>query len=140
MEELSKFALIYRAEAHNDLIGHFLTFSQAVVLLHDLGYPDLFRRALEPLKIFAKILRKSQCLTLGAAIKLSSPSDKLPLEEAESIPEDPLQESYWMLDHDSVNWLFGHTFKFPYSYYDHVRRVDPELLDRSESNFRKLLG
>lgn len=140
LQELARFALIYRAEAHHDLIGHFITFSQAIALLHDLGHPDLFARAVGPLKLLAKVLRKSQNLTLETTFQLSSPGDKLPLSEAAPIPEVPLEQPYWQLDHAATDWLFGHAFKFPYSYYDHVRRAEDGVSEETEVNFRKLLG
>ncbi|WP_338259861.1 hypothetical protein, partial [Bacillus anthracis] len=36
LKELSQFHIIYRAEAHHDLIGHLLTFSHAINIMYDL--------------------------------------------------------------------------------------------------------
>ncbi|TBL77405.1 hypothetical protein [Paenibacillus thalictri] len=50
LEQLTKFPVIYRGEAHHDLIGHMLTFSHALNILYDLGHVSFFERGLLPNK------------------------------------------------------------------------------------------
>ena len=122
------------------LIGHLLDFSQALNLLHDLGFADLFARALPPLRRFIFVLRSSQNLAPGQPITLTSPVDRLPLQEARPVTADPLTGAYWRRDFAALGWDGGHAFKFPYAYFDHARRVDPDLRRRSYDNFKKILG
>lgn len=140
LEELSAFRTIFRAESHHDLIGHLLDFAQAVNLLHDLGHEDLFVRALSPLRRFIFVLRSSQDLVPGQHLAITSPLDRSPLREAPAASMDPLTAAYWRRDFARCAWDGGHVFKFPYAYYDHARRVEPDLRRRSHRNFMAILG
>ncbi|MBD0383802.1 hypothetical protein [Paenibacillus sedimenti] len=141
LEELAAFRVIYRAEAHHDLIGHMLTFSHALCLLHDLGYSALFRRGLTPLLQLVKALRRSQNLHPESAseLRLVSPVDRLPLVQAEPSPWLPLEQEFWERDHSLHDWDFGHQFKFTCSYYYHLRRV-PRLHEATIDRFRCIIN
>jgi hypothetical protein len=140
LEELSAFQTVFDAESHHDLIGHMLDFAQAVNVLHDLGYEQLFHRAVAPLRRFIVVLRSSQSLTLGQTLAITSPVDRPPLREVAAIKEDPLTALYWRRDFARRTWDGGHVFKFPYAYYDHARRVGLDVRARSRQNFMKVLG
>lgn len=122
LEELSAFDTIYRAESHHDLIGHMLTFSHALNILHDLGYESYFRRGLEPLLKIVKVLRRSRHLDPQYPPPLSSPVDRLPLVQAIQSIWLPVDYGYWARDHNEDEWDYGHTFKFPFSFYNHLNR------------------
>lgn len=123
LEELDAFPVIYRAEAHHDLIGHLLTFSHALNVLYDLGYPEFFRRGMVPLFKLAKALRASRSIPAMQTIKLVSPVDRLPLQKANRSPRLPIESGFWNKDYGKSFWDFGHVFKFPHSFYDHLSRV-----------------
>lgn len=128
LAELVSFPVIYRAEAHHDLIGHLLTFSHALNVLHDLGYPEFFERGLVPLLKLAKALRASRSISDVETVKVVSPVDRLPLQPAKRSAYLPLDSEFWAEDYERTNWDFGHVFKFAHSFYDHLARVKkPEL-------------
>jgi hypothetical protein len=120
--ELAAFQTIYRAEAHHDLLGHMLTYSDALNLLHDLGHEDLFRRGLTPLFKLVKVLRRSRMIHPADPIRLVSPVDKMPLVESQRSEWLPTEHEYWSFDYSGLDWDFGHVFKFPFSFYNHLRR------------------
>lgn len=140
LAEAAAFGTIYKAEAHNDLIGHLLTFSHATTLLWRHGHADLFRRASYPVRLLIKILRASQRLGPDTPIRLSSPSDKEPLAEALPLAEDPLTGDYWQLDHARWGWHFGHSFKFPYSFYELADLAGAEPAAAVKPTFAKVLA
>lgn len=123
LEELAAFPVVYRAEAHHDLIGHLLTFSHALNVLHDLGYPGFFERGLLPLFKLAKALRASRSISAAETVKLISSVDRLPLQPAKRSEYLPLESEFWAEDYEQTNWDFGHVFKFAHSFYDHLGRV-----------------
>lgn len=122
LRELAAFQTIYRAEAHHDLLGHMLTYSDALNLLHDLGHEDLFRRGLPPLFKIVKVLRRSRMIHPADPIRLVSPVDKMPLEESQRSEWLPTENEYWSFDYSGLDWDSGHVFKFPFSFYNHLRR------------------
>ncbi len=124
LEELASFPIIYRAEAHHDLIGHLLTFSHALNVLHDLGYPNFFERGLVPLFKLAKALRASRSISDREKVKLVYPVDRLSLQPAKRSEYLPLDSEFWAEDYEQTDWDFGHVFKFAYSFYDHLARVN----------------
>lgn len=124
LEELAAFPVIFRAEAHHDLIGHLLTFSHALNVLHDLGYPDFFERGLVPLLKLAKALRASRSISDTETVRLVSSVDRLPLQPAKRSEYLPLESQFWAKDYEQTNWDFGHVFKFAHSFYDHLARVN----------------
>ncbi|NBD25233.1 hypothetical protein [Paenibacillus glycinis] len=139
LTELAVFKRIYRAEAHHDLIGHTLTFSHALNLLHDCGYGDLFRAGLPQLLAMVKVLRASRELDMDGDVQLVSPVDRLPLRLAPRSDWLPTEEAYWTEDHAADDWDFGHAFKFPCSFYDHLRRAADFPRDAAVENFRYIV-
>ena len=138
--ELGAFRTIYRAEAHHDLIGHLLTYSHALNLLHDLGYRELFRRGLPSVLKLAVTLRNSRDLAPEESVKLVSPVDRLPLRESRRSEHLPLEPAYWQQDHAGHDWDGGHSFKFPAAFYDHLKRVPADGANAAyEEKFRYLL-
>jgi hypothetical protein len=138
--ELAAFRTIYRAEAHHDLIGHLLTYSHALNILHDLGYRGLFRSGVPPLLKLAVVLRRSRGLAPGEPVKLVSPVDRLPLRESLRAAHLPLEHAYWLYDHAGHDWDGGHSFKFPAAFYDHLNRVPADGASAAAvENFRYLL-
>ncbi len=135
LKELSQFNIIYRAEAHHDLIGHLLTFSHAINIMYDLGHRDIFQRGIRPLLKLVYVLRASQNLTSNSEITLHSPIDGLPLVEAKRAHILPTENQFWLKDYGEFDWDFGHTFKFSYSYFDHIKRA-PKYKDITLEKFR----
>lgn len=138
IHELSSFQTIYRAEAHHDLIGHMLTFSHGLNILFDLGHVEYFERGLPAVLKLVKVLRASQHLRSETSIQLHSPVDHLPLIKAQRSEWLPLEEGYWATDFAEVDWDFGHVFKFPFSFYNHIHRIDSYAPDAVE-NFRYII-
>ncbi|ULO07627.1 hypothetical protein H1230_01735 [Paenibacillus sp. 19GGS1-52] len=138
LSELSSFRTIYRAEAHHDLIGHMLTFSHALNVLFDLGHVSYFKRGLLPLFKLVKVLRASHNLEPENPIKLSSPVDHQPLIRAKRSEWLPIEHVYWCMDYANHDWDFGHVFKFPFSFYNHLNRV-PSRMTHATENFRYIV-
>lgn len=138
LSELSSFHTIYRAEAHHDLIGHMLTFSHALNILSDLGHVSYFKRGLLPLLKLVKVLRASHDLKPKYPIKLSSPVDRQPLIKADRSEWLPVEYEYWSVDYAHHDWDFGHVFKFPFSFYNHLGRV-PFRMIKAIENFRYIV-
>lgn len=136
--ELASFRTIYRAEAHHDLIGHMLTFSHALNILHELGHAQLFLKGLPSLLKVAKVLRKSQAIDPNNPPRLFSPVDRWPLPPAHRSEWLPIQEEYWLRDFRHADWDFGHVFKFPYSFYNHLNRLTGPHPQAAE-NFRYVI-
>lgn len=139
LDELSLFKQIYHAEAHHDLIGHMLTFSHALNILFDLGHVTYFRRGLPPLYKLVKVLRASRDLDLNSPIRLISPVDHLPLVRAKRMERLPIEPEFWSRDFSENEWDFGHIFKFPFSFYNHMNRVPGEKA-REIENFRYIIN
>jgi len=140
LSELSAFNVIYKAEAHHDLIGHLLTYSHALNILYDLGHESLFHRGFRPLLKMVKVLRMSQDLQPESEIPLYSPVDRLPLEKKQPVVHLPLEKAFWLHDHHGSDWDFGHVFKFTFSYYNHLKRVPQHIGETSLHNFRYVLS
>lgn len=125
LQELAETDPIYIAEAHHDLIGHTLTFSHALNILHDLGQSSLFRRGLHPLLQMCKVLRASRhwdgCTT--DTHSLYSPVDRLPLQQAIPVPFCYTGIEFWQQNLAKADWDYGHHFKFVWSYNDHMQRA-----------------
>ncbi|MEK4849046.1 hypothetical protein NST04_04115 [Paenibacillus sp. FSL H7-0756] len=138
LTELSSFRTIYRAEAHHDLIGHMLTFSHALNILFDLGHVSYFKRGLLPLLKLVKVLRASHNLEAEYPVQLSSPVDRQPLIKADRSEWLPVEYEYWSRDYAHHDWDFGHVFKFPFSFYNHLGRVSFPLIKAIE-NFRYIV-
>ncbi|MDQ6418929.1 hypothetical protein RB620_05690 [Paenibacillus sp. LHD-117] len=139
LSELASVRTIYKAEAHHDLLGHMLTFSHALNVLHDLGYRDEFRRGIGPILKLAKALRASRNLGEKEAIALYSPVDRLPLAKAERSERLPTEPEYWVEDFGRHDWDFGHVFKFPFSFYDHLNRLPAGSIPEAVDRFRYLI-
>lgn len=138
LEQLGEFPVIYRAESHHDLIGHMLTFSHALNILYDLGHVSFFERGLPPLMKLIKVLRTSHNVKPGISIKLVSPVDQLPLQPAERANVLPIEIKFWEKDYRENDWDYGHLFKFPHSFYDHLRRIEQKKESYIE-NFRYII-
>ncbi len=138
LNELASFRTIYKAEAHHDLIGHMLTFSHALNILFDLGYISYFERGISPLLKLVKVLRATHDLEPEAVVKLNSPVDHLPLAQATRSEWLSLEEEYWRVDYKHSDWDFGHVFKFPYSFYNHLSRAGVAMTHAVE-NFRYII-
>lgn len=138
LNELSSFRVIYRAEAHHDLIGHMLTFSHALNVFFDLGYITYFQRGLPPLLKLVKALRASHHLDPDHPLQLSSPVDRWPLMKAIQSEYLPVEYGYWARDYAQHNWDFGHVFKFPFSFYNHLHRLSVPKASAIE-NFRYIV-
>ncbi|PGD65118.1 hypothetical protein [Bacillus wiedmannii] len=139
LKELSQFNIIYRAEAHHDLIGHLLTFSHAINIMYDLGHRDIFQRGIRPLLKLVYVLRASQYLMPNTEINLHSPIDRLPLIESKRAHVLPTEKQFWLKDYSAFDWDFGHVFKFSYSYFDHIKRA-PEYKDITLEKFRFVIN
>ncbi|WP_157349558.1 hypothetical protein [Bacillus sp. EE-W1] len=139
LKELSQFNIIYRAEAHHDLIGHLLTFSHAINIMYDLGHRDIFHRGIRPLLKLVYVLRASQYLMPNTEINLHSPIDRLPLIESKRAHVLPTENQFWLKDYSAFDWDFGHVFKFSYSYFDHIKRA-PEYKDITLEKFRFVIN
>lgn len=139
LEQLTNFPVIYRAESHHDLIGHMLTFSHALNLLYDMGCRSFFHRGLVPLFKLIKVLQSSCRMKPGDKVELHSPVDRLPLQQAVRSSFLPTELGYWAEDNDAKQWDFGHVFKFPFSFYDHLRRAG-SVKASSVENFRYIIG
>lgn len=139
LNELAAYSVIYRAEAHHDLLGHMLTYSHALNLLYDLGHHTYFHRGLPGLLKIVKVLRASRRLDPAEPIRLISPVDRLPLAEAPRSVWLPHQPEYWAgIDGAAIDWDFGHLFKFPCSFYHHWNRVS-EAPAKAMENFRSII-
>ncbi|WP_144611333.1 hypothetical protein [Bacillus cereus] len=139
LKELLQFNIIYRAEAHHDLIGHLLTFSHAINIMYDLGHRDIFHRAIRPLLKLVYVLRASQNLMPNTEINLHSPIDRLPLIESKRAHILPTENQFWLKDYSAFDWDFGHVFKFSYSYFDHIKRA-PKYKDITLEKFRFIIN
>lgn len=137
LNELSRFKVIYRAEAHHDLIGHLLTFSHALNVLHDLGLMEQRRKGLSAWLVLAEVLRASRDMTEQELLPLHSPVDKLPLQLALRSQLLPAEAEYWSRSYREADWDFGHTFKFASSFYDHIRRAGGSH-PKAEESFRRI--
>ncbi|MGF9767347.1 hypothetical protein [Bacillus albus] len=139
LKELSQFNIIYRAEAHHDLIGHLLTFSHAINIMYDLGHSDIFHRGIRPLLKLVYVLRASQNLMPNTEINLHSPIDRLPLIESRLAHVLPTENQFWLKDYSAFDWDFGHVFKFSYSYFDHIKRA-PKYKDITLEKFQFIIN
>ncbi|WP_339315382.1 hypothetical protein [Paenibacillus sp. FSL R10-2734] len=138
LEQLAEFPVIYRAESHHDLIGHMLTFSHALNILFDLGHVSFFERGLPPIMKLIKVLRHSRNFKPGDSNKLVSPVDHLPLQPAARANVLPIDIKYWKKNYSEQDWDYGHVFKFPHSFYDHLRQVEQKKESYIE-NFRYII-
>ncbi|NQX66171.1 hypothetical protein HQN90_08545 [Paenibacillus alba] len=138
LKELAAFNVIYRAESHHDLIAHMLTFSHALNILYDLGHVTYFKRGIHPLLKLVKVLRASRDIEADSPIQLISPVDRKPLEKSTRSPHLPIELGFWINENDDHDWDFGHQFKFPYSFYNHMNRVK-EVDELSVEKFRYLV-
>lgn len=139
LNELASYSVIYRAEAHHDLMGHMLTYSHALNIFYDLGHHDYFHRGLPGLLKIVKVLRASSQLDPAEPIRIMSPVDRLPLVEAPRSAWLPHQPEYWAgIDGAVIDWDFGHLFKFPFSFYHHWNRVS-KVPARAMENFRYII-
>jgi hypothetical protein len=139
LNELAGFKVIYKAESHHDLIAHMLTFSHALNILYDLGHVTYFKRGVHPLLKLVKILRSSRDIEADSPIKLISPVDRKPLVKSSRVSHLPIELGFWAKVNNDNDWDFGHQFKVPFSFYNHINRVK-EVNELSIENFRYLVN
>ncbi|RKD75965.1 hypothetical protein ATL39_0175 [Sinobaca qinghaiensis] len=139
LEELAQFKEIYHAEAHHDLIGHMLTFSHALNILYDLGHNDYFQRGLPSFLKLVKVLRVSREGSGSSTKKLISPVDRYPLIKAARSEYLPIEAVFWKQHFTASDWDFGHVFKFPFSFYNHLNRLTA-VPEQAAENFRYILS
>ncbi len=98
---------------------HWITHAEALVTLDELGYRE------ESLRGYGVLERATRPLGEG------KPEERIVLKPA--VPSSCLTAAFW--DHPAVRdgeWLFSHSFKFPYSLYRLSKHADdPELERRS---------
>lgn len=95
--------------------GHMLTFGQALVELAEMGDTDWAESCREAFRKYVTITRKGP-----------SPDDKVYAEHKPSKLR-PNSAEYWQKRGDKQVDI-GHAFKYPYSYYDLLRRVNDDAL------------
>jgi hypothetical protein len=98
--------------------GHLLTIGHAIIELSRLGYPDLAAPAHHAYRMYIKAMRRG------------------PGETDRHIPDHtpstltPLDHDYW-IKRKSIRPGLGHAFKYPYSFYYLLSRLDdPDLKKR----------
>lgn len=106
--------------------GHLLTFSQALIGLYELGYVDLANKGHPALGTMVSIARRG------------------PSKDSRRIPDHapnrwtPLDLRYWEEKQAGLSGL-GHAFKYPYSFYNLMSRLDnQELKQRCEAESYKI--
>ena len=124
------FEPIYSGETHAAQVGHLLTQIHAVYLLHKLGHYDLAQRALVPLALKRKLLRRGWFWTPDEPTIAKAPCPFLPTEAA-----------FWQQDLQATDWDLGHYFKYAWSWYS-LRELMEEVgvLSRAERQFRRLMS
>ncbi len=100
--------------------GHLLTYSRALLDLHELGHEEAAHDAMGGFEIYIRRIRTGP-----------QDSDK-GRPEHEQTSRSPLQAEYWK--ERSGDWSLGHVLKYPYGYYGLLRHVDdPDLAARCEA-------
>ncbi len=97
--------------------GHMLTFGQALVELAEMGNADWAESCRTAFRKYVAITRK------GPA------ADDKRYTEHKPTQLRPNQTEYWQQRTEKQLGI-GHVFKYPYSYYDLLRRVDNDTLKR----------
>jgi hypothetical protein len=130
LREWCAFEPIYAGETHQDQVGHLLTHIHAILLLDEMGHADLARRALAPLALKRKILRRGWFWEPPQALPAKVPSPHLPTEAA-----------FWHQPLPTSDWDFGHHFKYSWSWYA-LRDLFAEggMAHRAELQFRRLIA
>ena len=95
--------------------GHLLTFGHAVIELSRLGYPKLGSRAYQAYRMYIKTMRRGP-----------KEADRRILEHSPS-SLTPLDYGYWE-QRKSVRSGIGHAFKYPYSFYNLLAKLDDSEL------------
>lgn len=95
--------------------GHMLTFGQALIELAEMGDADWAESCREAFRKYVTITRKGP-----------SPDDKVYAEHKPSKLR-PNSAEYWKQRGDKQVDI-GHAFKYPYSYYDLLRRVNDDAI------------
>lgn len=95
--------------------GHMLTFGQSLVELSAMGDEE-----------WAEACRQAFCKYVTVTRRGPAEDDKR-YQDHKPIKDRPVDTSYWQRRPDKAVGI-GHVFKYPYSYYDLLRRADdPEL-------------
>ena len=114
----------YREERGDMQLGHILTHGQSIVELFELGYPNLAQLAFKPFQ---------QKILLIEELRKRTPCNNL----AEGVGkfESPLDVEYWKNDYSDNEWLYGHVFKYPYSFYCLLKNSNYHLSDELKHKY-----
>ena len=105
---------------HQGIVGHLLTHAHALIELARLGYGQIARKGHNAHRLYIKLSR-------------NPPDEGEPIPRiGDAQPLAPLSEAFWLADHEGGReWLVGHVFKYPYSFYDLIRHIDDEAERRA---------
>ncbi len=119
----------YQEENRDMQLGHLITHGHSIVELFELGYPEL---ALEALKPFA------QRINLIEDLRKRIPCNDLSIGVGKFI--SPLEDAYWEKDYSDSEWMHGHLFKYPYSFYELINYLDDsKTIKKATDKFRYLI-
>ena len=119
----------YREESGDMQLGHLITHGQSIVELFELGYPDLAQEALKPF---------AQRINLIEDLRKRIPCNDLSAGVGNFI--SPLEDAYWEKDYSDSEWVHGHIFKYPYSFYDIINTLgDSKTIEKATDKFRYLI-
>lgn len=99
----------------NGWAGHLMTVGHAVIELSRLGYPELAARAHRAYRMYIHTLRRGPQNT----------DRRIPDKQATELT--PLQHAYWQRK-KRVRAGLGHVFKYPWSFYSLLARLDDAQL------------
>ena len=100
---------------HQGIVGHLLTHAHALIELARLGYGEIAGKGHDAHRLYIKLSR-------------NPPDEGEPIPRiGDAQPLAPLSEAFWLADREGGReWLVGHVFKYPYSFYDLIRHIDDE--------------
>lgn len=113
LEEVTGFDVLYDCDKHKGQVGHLLTHTHALLDLAGMGYENLTKKGLGPLFSHFQTVRNMRRLNLKVDAPLCVKKTIGPF-----IPE------YWKSNFGKGDgWDYGHTFKFPFSFFHLLNRV-----------------
>lgn len=127
-------ALVFRPMYYEtqDIVGHLLTHSHALITLARLGYAELATDAQEALRTHARRVRL-----------LHTHFDRSLWTPVEPAGANPLAPRFWAADREAMaasDWGNGHFFKFRYQFYDLLNYVgDEDLLARARAHLPQII-
>ena len=104
LRETVKFRRVYQG-FHAGWVGHILTMAHALIALDEMGYHELAWRGHLPHRLLVR----------QAALLHDLPGEGL--VAAQPVEVSPLAAEFWDGDYAGNAWAFGHTFKYPLSYF-----------------------